>query len=66
MNVTIVKVLDTKVDKNGTQCRVGITEESFDSKTDTHYKEKVVYTSLESAFARWDEINNGKPLRVEV
>ncbi len=66
MILTVVKVLDTKVDKNGTPCRVGITEESFDSKTDTHTKEKVVYTSLESAFDRWDEINNGKPLKVEV
>ena len=63
---TIVKVLDTKVDKNGTPCRVGVTEESFDSKTDTHHKEKVVYTSLEEAFKRWDTINDGKPLRVEV
>ena len=46
MTLTIVKVLDTKVDKNGTPCRVGITEESYDSKTDTHYNEKVVYNSL--------------------
>ena len=66
MTLTIVKVLDTKVDKNGTPCRVGITEESYDSKTDTHYKEKVVYTSLEESFERWDTINDGKPLTVEV
>jgi len=63
---TIVKVLDTNVDKNGTPCRVGVTAESYDSKTDIHHKEKVVYTSLESAFDRWDTINDGKPLTVEV
>ncbi len=54
------------MDKNGTPCRVGVTEESYDSKTDIHYKEKVVYTSLESSFERWDTINDGKPLTVEV
>ena len=66
MTLTITTVLDKKTNKNGEPCRIGFTAEYYDSTTDIHHKGQCVYTSLESAFKRWDTINDDNPLTIEL
>ena len=66
MTLTITTVLDKKTNKNGEPCRIGFTAEHYDSNTDTHHKQKCENTDLESAFPRWDTINDDNPLTIEL